>query len=355
MRSPARVAVRRLSTHILHQLRTGQASHIDLEQIDVDLFRAPRANLWVPPASRAVFGGQVMGQALHAASRTVDGALGPHSARTFGPASLHAYFLLRGEADADILYRVRSTADLRSFASRSVDAVQRGRTIFSMQAQFAAAGQIGFEHTNPMPTDVPPPEDCPSMRDALLSLRTRAPSSLQPLIDAALVTPVEVRYASSGPEPPDLLDWSPPAVWPARQLMWVKTAPIREEDRLDEACAAYLSDQPLLMTALLPHSVRYPSPRLGLITTLDHSMWFHRPFRADDWLLYEMNSPVSTGGLALSFGHLYCRESKQLVVSCAQQGALRRARPTASRELVGAAVSLGMRVAQLQRWLRSWV
>ena len=132
--------------------------------------------------------------------------------------------------------------------------------------------------------------------------------------------------------PPDLLELDPPKLSPARQLLWMK---IREpigssSGRLDESCAAYLSDQPLLVTALLPHGLQFPSPKLGAIATLDHSMWFHRPFKADEWLLYEMTSPHASSGLALSFGHLYRMDTRELVVTCAQQGMLRLAKPSAT-------------------------
>ena len=149
---------RRHLTSIVHQLREQPGSHLDLNEIDVSLFVAPRSSLWVPPGGRAVFGGQVLGQALHAASRTVTGALGPHSMRHFTPVSLHSYFLQRGEPSSDIVYRVRKTADLRSFASRTVEAIQRGETIFTMQTQFARTPQHGLSHANAIPSDVLPPE-----------------------------------------------------------------------------------------------------------------------------------------------------------------------------------------------------
>ena len=266
---------------VMHQLRE-RASHIDLEEVDTLIFRAPRANLWVPPGSRAVFGGQVLGQALHAALRTVDGALGPFGERRMTPVSLHSYFLLPGEAESDIVFQVTRTADLRSFTTRTVDAVQRGRTIFQMQAQFARTGQPALEHASSMPTDVLPPEECPSMRDVLAGLMDRAPAALRPLIEKQLVAPVEMRWANG--VAPDLLDPDPARTWPARQALWLKLHdPIGARERLDECCAAYMSDQFLLATTLLPHRIQFPSPKLAAIATLDHSMWFHGEIKADDW------------------------------------------------------------------------
>ena len=329
----------RASSSISHQLRETPGSHLDLEEIDLTLFRAPREQLWVPPASRAVFGGQVLGQALHAASRTVEQALGPHGDRRFTPVSLHSYFLKRGVPSSDIVYRVRKDADLRSYASRTVDAIQRGETIFTMQTQFARTPSSGLSHASEMPSGVPPPEECPSMHDQLTALLARAPATLQPLIQKQLVAPVEVRYACG--VSPDLLE-PHPAAQPARQLLWIRIRDPIGRTRLDECCAAYLSAQPLLLTALRPHGIQFPSPRLGAIATLDHSMWFHGPFRCDDWLLYEITSPHAGAGRALCFGHLYARDGR-LVVSCAQQGMIRLAKPS----VAGAAASLGIRAARL--------
>mmetsp|Transcript_72940 Transcript_72940/g.162051 ORF Transcript_72940/g.162051 Transcript_72940/m.162051 type:complete len:182 (-) Transcript_72940:197-742(-) len=115
--------------------------------------------------------------------------------------------------------------------------------------------------------------------------------------------------------------------------------------RLDECCAAYLSDQPLLLTSLRPHGIQFPSPRLGAIATLDHSMWFHAPFHADEWLLFEMSSPHAGAGRALSFGHLYSKETGALVVSCAQQGIIRLAKPS----VTGTAATIGLRISRLTR------
>jgi len=173
-----------------------------------------------------------------------------------------------------------------------------------MQAQFARGGEpSGIAHAEPMPSDLPPPEECPSRADMLAELLTRAPASLRPLIEEAQAVPVEVRYACN--RLPDPLDLDPPPQ-PSRQLLWVRIRdPISSGPSLNEACAAYLSDEPLLLTALRPHSIGFPSPKLGAFATLDHSMWFHAPFKADEWLLYEMSSPHAGAGRALCFGHLY--------------------------------------------------
>jgi acyl-CoA thioesterase-2 len=162
---------------------------------------------------------------------------------------------------------------LRSFASRTVDAIQQGEVIFTMQAQFQRTGAGGLHHASPMPTEgIKPPEECQSFHELLDELLERAPRALVPVIEEAKVLPVEMREATG--EAFDPLDPDPPAL-PARRLLWMKIREGIGEERLDESCAAYLSDQPLLMTALRPHRIQFPSPKLGTVATLDHSMWFH--------------------------------------------------------------------------------
>ena len=230
-----------------------------------------------------MFGGQVLGQALHAAQLSM-----PHGSDTV-PVSLHSYFLQRGRPQNDIIYRIREKVDLRSFHTRSVDAIQQGNIIFQMQAQFAKTGeQSAISHADPMPElsslgPVLPPDRCPSMADMLASLLTRAPKAMHALIEEMRVAPVDVRYACG--ELPDPLDLQPTPK-SSRQLLWVRIRdPVHRRTGLDECCAAYLSDQPLLLTSLRPHGLQFPSPRLGAVATLDHSMWFHGPFHSDKWLL----------------------------------------------------------------------
>ena len=349
MRRSTCTILRRLSTaasSTRHQLRATAGAHIDLQELDRGLYRASSSQLWVPPGGYAVFGGQVLGQALHAAQLSLSRS--DAVPKDVVPISLHSYFLKRGLNTSDIIYQVRESANLRSFFSRSVDAIQQGEIIFQMQAQFARGGEpSGIAHAEPMPSDLPPPEECPSRADMLAELLTRAPASLRPLIEEAQAVPVEVRYACN--RLPDPLDLDPPPQ-PSRQLLWVRIRdPISSGPGLNEACAAYLSDEPLLLTALRPHSIGFPSPKLGAFATLDHSMWFHAPFRADEWLLYEMSSPHAGAGRALCFGHLYRPDTGQLVVSVAQQGVLRLAKPS----LASKAAIAGWRGANLLEWLRA--
>lgn len=196
---------------VLHQLRPShKQSHLDLEELDRGLYRASHKHLWVPPGAPSVFGGQVLGQALHAAMLSVNR---PDTL----PISLHSYFLQRGQPQSDIIYQIRETSDLRSFFSRSVDAIQQGKIIFKLQAQFARTGEESLlAHSEPMPTGVPSPDSCPSMEDMLIHLRSRAPRAMHSLIDEALCIPIDVRYACG--KMPDPLDPNP-APQPSRQVI----------------------------------------------------------------------------------------------------------------------------------------
>lgn len=314
--------------------------------MDSGLYRASSKLLWVPPGGKSVFGGQVMGQALHAAQLTVH-------RDSWLPISLHSYFLKRGSPNSDIIYQCRETSNLRSFDSRSVDAIQNGQIIFKMQAQFARPEESQLRHVERadgvtgMPRGVVAPDECLGMDDLLGDLMARAPAALLPLIEELRASPIEVRYAVGAPHDP--LDPDPPSM-PSRQLLWVRIRePITKAPGLDAACAAYISDQPLLLTALRPHRISFPSPKLGALATLDHSMWFHGPFDADDWLLYDMHAPFAGSGRALCFGHLYRPDTGQLVASCAQQGVLRLAKPT----LKNKAALFAMRGAGLLDRLRA--
>ena len=303
-------------------------SHIDLQEIDSLIYRAEQSIPWVPPGGRGVFRGQVIGQALHSATRTVEGAIGPHGVRTMAPHSLHAYFLQAGDPTHPITYRVRRTSDRRSYVSRSVDAVQRGEIIFKMQASFARAGETGLEHYAPMP-DVPPPDELPSVRELLEDVLPRLPDAAAAHLRKLLTVPIEMKFVGDYLSP---LDPNPPKL-PARQQIWIRAyEPIREAERLDESAAAYFSDHNLLACALRPHGIPFPSPKLGVFVSLDHSMWFHAPFRCDEWLLYDMDSPALRSGRGLSFGHLYRGDTRELVMSCAQQGVVRQARPSPKRK-----------------------
>jgi acyl-CoA thioesterase II len=266
---------------------------LDLEPIEVNIFRGPQS----PHAATRVFGGQVLGQALMAAGRTVD-SRAVHS--------LHAYFLRMGDPNIPILYEVDRIRDGRSFVTRRVVAIQHGEAIFNMSCSFHRE-EPGYEHQFPMPK-VPPPEEVAPASD----LAAAAPV---PVPDWTIRnTPIEHRFI--GPFP-----WGEPAEGALIQRVWIRTvAPLPDDPLLHACVAAYASDFSLLLVALSPH--RGDLPRMATRASLDHCMWFHRPFRMDDWLLYDRDSPAAAGARGLARGSCYDRAGT-LVVSMAQEGLMR--------------------------------
>lgn len=274
-----------------------------LETIETGLYRAnqPRTAL------QRAFGGQVLAQSLIAAGMTVPADRFPHS--------LHGYFLIEGRTDLPIVYDVDSIRDGGSFSTRRVSARQDGKIIFYMSSSFHR-DEDGFEHADPMPTGVPGPDESPSMADVLSRL-TGAPAQRWISEWGAL----DVRYVgNSGPG--GGLDDDPHH--PARARIWIKADGNLPEDRLLHCgVLAYASDLTLLGASLVPHGEVLGSPRI-LAASIDHAMWFHRPFRADEWLLYDQVSPSASSGLGLSTARLFQRGS--LVSDVAQEGLIRRAR-----------------------------
>lgn len=268
---------------------------LDLEAIEVDLFRgsSPADN------RQRTFGGQVAGQALVAAARTVEADHGVHS--------LHSYFLRPGDAAAPILYQVDRIRDGRSFTTRRVIAVQHGRAIFNLAASFQRH-EDGLDHQLEMP-DAPDPESLPDFFELWRPWKDR----LGDLFDRP--RPIDARPAS----------WTPPdraGPLPPRQLVWLKAAGKLPDDPLVHTCVlTYASDMTLLDTSLLPHGGEYDFGHL-MMASLDHAMWFHRPFRADEWLLYAQDTPSATGARGLARGTIF-RRTGELVVSTVQEGLIR--------------------------------
>lgn len=244
-----------------------------------------------------VFGGQVLGQSLYAAVSTVD-ARRPHS--------MHAMFLLAGNHRLPIDYEVERVRDGGSFSTRRVVAFQEGKRIFVMSASFQAE-ETGLSHQKDMPDDTDPDllePSVPRWRD-MAAGRTRG---FQPV-------PVDFRSRHQG----DL--FSTHTSEPTKQV-WMRTPVALSDDPLiHEALFAYVSDYGLLWTSLQPHDVRMGDPRLQ-IASLDHTIWFHRPFRMDEWLRFEMESPNASGGRGLCLGHVYDRQGV-LVATLAQEGLIR--------------------------------
>lgn len=272
--------------------------HLDLERLEINLFRGDSKDI----GSSRVFGGQVLGQALMAACRTVENRL-PHS--------LHSYFLRPGDFEAPIVYEVDRNRDGRSFSSRRVVAIQHGRPIFTMAASFQDQEQ-GIEHQSTMP-DVPGPEDLPDSESLAQEQLEHMPEKLRRYLwsrkpfNFRRVQPIN--YLAPEPRPP-------------RKQIWFRAADrLPDDDYLHLALLAYVSDYDLLTTATLPHSIAFMQGNVQM-ASLDHAMWFHRKFRLDDWLLYDCDSPVAAGARGLSRGTIYTRDGI-LVASVAQEGLIR--------------------------------
>ncbi|WP_247690901.1 acyl-CoA thioesterase II [Streptomyces sp. B15] len=277
---------------------------LNLEEIDLNIFRgrSPHESL------QRVFGGQVAGQALVAAGRTVDEERPVHS--------LHAYFLRPGIPGVPIVYQVERVRDGRSFTTRRVVAVQQGRTIFNLTASFHIR-EPGFEHQMPMPR-VPEPESLPQLAD---EIRERLGSLPVPLERMARRQAFDLRYV-------DRLRWNPSeleGVEP-RSAVWMRAIGSLGDDPLVHTCAlTYASDMTLLDAVRLPVEPLW-GPRNFDTASLDHAMWFHRPFRADEWFLYQQESPIATGARGLARGQIFDREGR-LIVSVMQEGLFRPHRP----------------------------
>ena len=271
---------------------------LDLEQLAADRFRGRQPDT----SLQRVFGGQVASQGLVAAARTVDPARPVHS--------LHAYFLRPGDTSIPIVYAVERLREGRSFSTRRVTATQGERTIFYLSASFQA-DEHGLEHQDPMP-DLAGPDECPELGDVLAKVSGR-PRDFWDREWAAL----DVRYAGT-----ETAEDSRPV-----SRVWLRAASrLPEKDPasdalLHAAVLTYASDLTLLSAAVLPHGTYIGDPRLEP-ASLDHAMWFHRPFRADEWVLYDQSSPSASGGRGLATGSLFAADGR-LVATAVQEGLLR--------------------------------
>ncbi len=272
---------------------------LSLERLEDNLFRGQSRDI----GTKYVFGGQVLGQALSAAQATLNQPRHAHS--------LHAYFLRAGNIEAPIVYEVDRTRDGGSFSVRRVTAIQHGKVIFFCAASFQDA-ETGGEHQLSMP-EVPKPEDlepAPAIPQEKLAL---LPTKVQRWPDRQ--GPFEFRHVY----PRDELN--PPKRPPFQQVWFRLTEKVGDAPELHRALLAYASDFHLLGTATFPHGISYFQPNV-LMASLDHALWFHRPFRADEWLLYAIDSPSAQEGRGLARGMVYDRNGR-LVASTAQEGLIR--------------------------------
>jgi acyl-CoA thioesterase II len=279
-------------------------SILDLEPLEVNLFRGRS------PQSRwqRVFGGQVIGQALVAACRTVE------EVATRPPHSLHAYFLLGGDPKVPIIYEVDRIRDGRSFTTRRVTAIQHGHAIFSMEVSFHIAEE-GLTHQIPMP-DVPKPDELPNEVTIRQGVH-QMPEPMRRYYERE--RPIELR-------PVEYRRYLGEKIESGRFHLWFRaTGQLPDEPAIHQCVLAYASDMTLLDAALVPHG-RTLFQNDIMAASLDHALWFHRPFRADEWLLYAQDSPNLNGARGFSRGSLFAADGT-LVASVAQEGLLRPRRP----------------------------
>ena len=266
---------------------------LELEQLEVNLFRGESRDIGSPQ----VFGGQVLGQALTAASATVAGRV-VHS--------LHAYFLRRGDFNAPIVYQVDRSLDGHSFANRRVVAIQHGEQIFNMAASFQVVEE-GLDHQIEMP-QVLPPESLDDQTSLPHEIGRHLPERLRQFLAQPRPFVFRVVHSAAGHEP-------------MRQVWFKAVGQLPDDERLHRNLLAYASDFFLLGTSMLPHRTSELPGRL-VMASLDHAMWFHRSLRVDDWLLYAMESPSASGARGFAQAGIFSRDGR-LVATTAQEGLVR--------------------------------
>ena len=271
--------------------------HLDLEQIETNLFRGVSEQMGSP----RVFGGQVVGQALIAALRTVEDR----------PChSLHGYFLRAGDPSIPIIYEVDRIRDGRSFTTRRVVAIQRGQAIFNMSASFQVIEE-GLTHQVTMP-DVPMPDELPSEKETLAARSADLTEEMRRMLTRE--RPIEMKRV----EPFDFL--KPEKREPVQHTWFRARGELGDDMAMHQCLLAYASDMGILSTCTLPHGMTFMT---GLMTaSLDHAMWFHRDFRVDEWILFAQDSPASAGARGFNRGSMF-REDGTLIASVAQEGLIR--------------------------------
>lgn len=276
-----------------------------LEKLEENLFRGQSQDLgW-----GTVFGGQVLGQALSAAVRTVPSERHVHS--------FNAYFLRPGAVDKPIVYDVDRIRDGSSFTTRRVVAIQNGEAIFNMAASFQREEE-GFEHQDAMPDGVPEPESLPTEQERMAVTFAKLPAFVRERATAE--RPFELRPTAWSDDP------IAPAARAPQRLVWLRTAgSLPDDPALHRYLLAYASDHAFVTTSLLPHGVSWLTPGMQ-VASIDHVMWFHQPFRVDDWLLHVIESPKAHGARGLVRGRVFTRDGR-LVATTAQEGLIRRRLP----------------------------
>ncbi|MDY6822358.1 MAG: acyl-CoA thioesterase II [Thermodesulfobacteriota bacterium] len=273
---------------------------LKLEKIEENIFRGDSQDL----GFGNVFGGQVLGQGLSAATQTVGEDRIVHS--------LHGYFMRPGDPRKPVVYEVDCIRDGRSFTTRRVVAIQKGRAILSMSASFQVS-EPGFEHQDRMPENIPGPDGLLSEVEMARKISDRIPAAIRNKI--LCTKPIEIRPVNP------LNPFAPEKDEPDRYA-WFKTIhEMTEDPAVHQYMLAYASDFGLVSTCMRPHGRTFWDPEMQ-VASLDHAMWFHRPFRMDDWLLYASHSPSASRARGLNYGHIFTRDGT-LVASTVQEGLIR--------------------------------
>jgi acyl-CoA thioesterase-2 len=283
---------------VSNQLLDDLIKVMTLERLEMNLFRGESRDIGSPQ----VFGGQVLGQALVAATATVERGV-VHS--------LHAYFLRRGDFNSPIVYEVDRARDGNSFSTRRIVAIQHGAQIFNMSASFQSQ-EDGLAHQLDMPV-VPAPEDLPELAWYYRDILAKLPPRVRRLLEQK--RPFEFRPTAS----PSFLTGA--KATPQRSMWLRAVAPLPDDEAMHRCLLAYVSDFHLLDTALMPHGVAIVQPNL-VVASIDHAMWFHRSVRVDDWLLYCTDSPSASGARGFARGSIFSRDGR-LVASTSQEGLMR--------------------------------
>ena len=287
-------------------LVAGLVALLDVEELDTDLYRGMK----LPGGRGRVFGGQVIGQALQAAQRSVADK---------DAHSLHAYFMRAGDDALPIIYRVVRDFDGKRFANRRVIATQSGQPILNLAASFQVP-EDGFHHQDAMPLDIPPPEELKSESE----LRAEAADQMPEEFRAAFLrrsSPIDIRplYPRS---------WFHPVTREPKNFSWFRAvAPIGDDPAMHRAVLAYASDMALMATSMMPHGVNWMTPGMQS-ASLDHAVWIHEPFQADEWMLYATDSPWAGHARGMNRGQIFTRDGR-LVASVAQEGLIRLRTPRA--------------------------
>ena len=306
-------------------------TNIEVTRLDDNIFVGEEATLWRPPDARGVYGGQIIGQALSAATQTVPAGKSVHS--------LHCYFVMKGDNLHKIVYRVETLRDGASFSTRLVTAQQHGKVIFLLVASFQVR-HVGrsIEHQVQMPM-VPKPAELPTMEEyyAALLLDPRCPQAWRPFIEKRTksTSPLAMRpvivsdfFHVMGPPPASRPRFPELSLGKPRQAYWMRAnSPLPDDSAIHTAVLAYASDMGLLSTA--KHST--PTAAIGVIASLDHALWIHSSFRADEWLLFYLESQRATDGRGTAYGTVYS-ENGRLVASVAQEGVIRLKRERQTSE-----------------------